>query len=116
VAYEIPGYVYSHLTDGDIEQFCAVTVNPLGAGPPGVAAGQPIDGVAQMPAQAANPETIRIMKKGITFAVAAAAINAGAQVEVDAVGRCVTLAMGTPVGRALTGASGAGVQFALLLY
>jgi len=116
MAYEIPGFVYNAPNDGAIIQFRAVTLGPDGLVAPGVLAAHRIDGVAQMSAAATQVEAIRVMKKGITFARAGAAIAAGAQVEADAVGDFVTLAMGQVAGRALTGAGGAGVYIALLLY
>lgn len=115
-AYEIPGFVYSAMSEGDILQFAAVVVNANGAVE---AAGDDvvIDGVAQMPAATASPETIRVMQKGITIALANEDIDAGDLVEVSATtGRFETRDAGVTVGRALTAAGAAGELFTLLLY
>jgi len=114
-AYEVPGFSYSAMSQGDIVQFTAVVINDQGNA---VEAGDDviIDGVAQMPAATASPEVIRIMQKGITIARAGDTIVAGNLVEVsDSAGAFEARSSGAIVGRALTGA-GAGEHFALLLY
>ncbi len=119
MAYEVPGFVYSCISKNDIEQFRAVVINSDGEVERAGADACPIDGVAQMPAATTQPETIRIMQIGITFAIAGASVTAGDFVRVDSVGRFIEVAnQSSPanhVGKALTSA-GTNEQFALLLY
>lgn len=116
MTYEIPGFVYSLMSEGDILQFAAVVVNSDGnveaAGDNAI-----IDGVAQMPASNSDPEVIRVMQKGITIALANEDVGAGELIQVsDTNGRFETRSAGAIVGRALTGTGAAGELFALLLY
>lgn len=117
MAYEVPGYVFSMESTGDIRQFRAVAVDANGlVEEVGAADTDPIAGVAQMPADTAQSEPIRIMKTGITFAEAGGAVTAGDMIATDAEGRFVDdNAGGNIVGIALTSAGAAGEYFALLL-
>ena len=103
MAYEIPGFVFSMKSSGAIRQYRAVVV---GAGPVVTeiaSADVKISGIAQMPAEADNPETIRVMKDGVSFAIAGGDVTAGDQLATDNQGRLVTVASQTNiVGRALT--------------
>ena len=122
MAYEVPGFVYSEkAADAAIIQFHAVklTANGLVACP----ATEQCDGIAQQPAAAAagaatDNETIRVMKSGISFAIAGAAgvtrgsavvVGAAAGVLMDDGGGAVI------VGKALQTAV-AGEVFSVLLY
>jgi len=119
-AFEVPGFAYSAMSEGNIGQFRAVLVNANGAVEAAGADEAVIDGVAQMPADTAAPETIRVMKDGITIAECSAAITAGEYVRTQANGRfAATASQTTPlnaVGKALTTTGAAGELFALLLY
>jgi hypothetical protein len=113
--YEVPGYVYSLRNVGAVRQFRAVTVVAGGVSEI-AAANAAIDGVAQMPAAAGAPEVIRIMKSGITYAIAGGIVLAGAMVATDNQGRFVTTAVpADAVGKALTAAGAAGEEIAVLL-
>lgn len=114
MAYEVPGFAYSMMSSGNITQFTAVRFD--GADVATAAQNQnPIAGIAQMPAEAANPETIRIMQTGISFAVAAAQINAGENVVVSDDDGKLEPGDDHVVGVALTGAGADDELFALLL-
>ena len=116
MAYEVPGFAYSFISVGDVRQFRAVVITAAGAIEI-AAADAEIDGVAQMPAAAANPEAIRIMKSGITFAVAGGAVDIGDMVATDDQGRFVQTAVAADaVGRALTAAGAADERFSVLLF
>ena len=117
--------VYSHMSDDQnqaridaVRQFRAVVIDAAHGAIEVVAADTaPIDGVAQMPGPNLAPETIRIMKDGITTAVAGGIVAVGDMVATDAEGRFVTTAVvADAVGKALTGAGAAGEMFSLLLY
>ncbi len=116
MAYEVPGFVYSYMSTGDIAQYHAVVIGAAGAITDAANAALRIDGVAQMPAAAAAPETIRIMKDGITFGIAGDAVTQGDEVEVDAAGRFILLAGGVAVGKALTTTGAADELLCVLLY
>lgn len=117
MAYEVPGFVYTLESTGDIRQFRAVEVDANGlAEEVDTADTDPIAGVAQMPAADAQQEPIRIMQSGITFAEAGDDVTAGDMIATDADGRFVDdNAGGNIVGIALTSAGAAGEYFALLL-
>lgn len=65
---------------------------------------------------AASGTTLAIQRGGVLQVTAGAAITAGAQVEVGASGRAITLASGIPVGYAVKSASGAGVDTFIAFY
>lgn len=116
MAYEIPGFAYSFMSTGDIRQFRAVSIEVAGATEI-AAADAMIDGVAQMPADAAAPEVIRIMKNGITHAVAGGAVDVGDPVATDNQGRFVVTAVAADMrGKALTAAGAADEIITVLLY
>lgn len=70
-------------------------------------------GVARTDAALGEPLPVDVL--GTASAEAGAAIAKGARVEVDALGRAVTLAAGVAVGVALEAAAGAGAKFECLL-
>jgi len=114
MAYEQPGFAYTAKSVGDLLQFAAVKVTTGGAVTV-AGATEAIDGIAQMPAAAANPESIRVMKTGISFAIAGGQVDAGSAVEVvGSVGKLVNKSGGAAVGKALTSAA-AGEVFSVLL-
>lgn len=115
MAYEVPGFVYSYKSSGDIRQFRAVSIT--GAYVEEVdAADSKIDGIAQMPADAATPETIRIMKDGISFAIAGDTVEAGDELATDNQGRLVPVEYeDNIVAKALTGGA-VGEEISVLLY
>jgi len=55
-------------------------------------------------------DSIPVVLLGVAIGEAGAAVTAGALLEFDSSGRYITRSAGTIVGRALSGASGAGVQ------
>ena len=115
MAHEVPGFVYTMRSSGDIRQYRAVIID--GAAVVEVTQGdEVIDGVAQMPAESTNPEAIRIMKDGITFAVAGDTISAGDKVITDDQGRFVpaSYADDNIAGTALSGGA-VGEEIAVLL-
>lgn len=120
MAYEIPGFVYSGQSEGEIGQFRAVVVNSDGEVEAAGGDAAQIDGVAQMPAAAAQSESIRVMKTGITFAQCSQAVTRGNLVRTVAGGRFRPVADPTApanyLGRALTSTGGENELFALLLY
>jgi len=83
MAYEIPGFKYTLVSEGNILQFTAVQVTADGGCEEAAQNANPIAGIAQMPAEAANPEAITIMQSGVSFALAAGAITAGNRVRVS---------------------------------
>ncbi|MFD4457692.1 capsid cement protein [Nocardia sp. NPDC058480] len=78
------------------------------------AAGAKALGVAVQ--DAASGATVAIMRGGVLQVTAGAAITAGAEVEVGASGRAITLASGKAVGQAVKAASGAGVDTFIAVY
>ena len=116
MAYEIPGFVFTAVSSGDVNQFRAVKINSDGKAEEVDAADtDPIAGVAQMPADDDQPEPIRIMRTGVTFAVAGAEVNPGHKIATDGDGKFVDDdGDSNIVGIALTGAEADG-EFALLL-
>jgi len=123
--FEVPGFVYSHMSDDQdqgrdhaVRQFRAVIIDGAHGAIEVIAADTaPIDGVAQMPGPNEAPEVIRIMKDGITFAVAGDAVDVGDMVATDDHGRFVpTLVPADAVGKALSVASAADEEIAVLLY
>lgn len=104
MAYEIPGFGYSIMSSGTIRQYRAVVI---GAGPVVTeiaAADAKISGIAQMPAASGSPETIRVMKSGISFAIAGDTVTAGQELVTDNQGRLVPNSGNTNIiGRALSG-------------
>lgn len=115
--YEVPGFCYSLVSEGDIARFAPVVVNSNGAVEV-AGAGVQVHGFAQMPAAAASPEVIRVMKTGITVAVAGGQVTTGEEVESDGSGGVVSGVQngGVMCGVALTAAGGAGEQISVLLY
>lgn len=115
MAYEVPGFVYSYKSSGNINQFRAVTIT--GASVEEVdAADSRIDGIAQMPADDENPEMIRIMKDGISFAIAGGTVEAGDELATDSRGRLVAVEYeDNIVAKALTGGA-VGEEITVLLY
>lgn len=120
MAYEVPGFVYTAKSSGAVGQFTAVEIGSGGV----VATATTklaIDGVAQMPAKNNKPEVIRVMKTGITLAVAGGVIAAGDPVYVASDGKFKKWTSagdhGVAVGKALTGTadSSTGEVFSLLL-
>jgi len=123
--FSVPGFVYSHMSDDQdqgrdeaVRQFRAVLIDGAhGVVEVDVADTVPIDGVAQIPGPNEAPETIRVMKDGITTAVAGDVVDVGDLIATDANGRFVpTLVPGDAVGKAMTAAGAADELFSLLLY
>ena len=115
MAHEVPGYVFSYMSSGDIRQFRAVVIT--GAAVEEVdAADNAIDGIAQMPALTANPETIRVMRSGISFAIAGDTVSAGDDLVTDNQGRLVagSYANDNIIGKAVSGGA-VGEEIAVLL-
>jgi len=76
--------------------------------------GDKIVGVLQDAPDAANRSCL-VGYSGITKAIGGAVIAAGAEVEVDADGKFITLSEGTSVGFAMTACGAEDEQFAVLL-
>ena len=85
--------------------------HPNAAGAAG--AGKMIFGVAKY--DAIINARVGVVRGGIVPIEAGAAINAGAEVEVNAAGQVITLASGVSIGTCLTGCSGSGVQAVIAL-
>lgn len=118
MAYEIPGFVYSETWDGvaaTIPQFSAVRVGAATIAVAGAAGA--IDGIVQMPCIINAAETVRVMKSGISFAVAGVAgVTKGQGLEVAAAGNgtVATLAAGVRIGTCLQTAAAGGLTTILL--
>jgi hypothetical protein len=115
MAYEVPGFVFSYKSSGDISQFQAVVISSEGV--VAVSAEDTIiDGIAQMPAAAATPEVIRVMKSGISFAIAGGTVVAGDKLATDATGKLVAAdyTYDNIVGTAMSGGV-SGEEIAVLL-
>jgi len=114
MAYEIPGFSFTLPAAADLSalQFRAVNVDATGKAALPAALGRIIGVLQNKPTlnQAAT-----IVCSGISKVTAGAAIAAGANVEVDALGRVITRATGIPAGIALEAASGAGIVIAVYL-
>jgi len=84
MAYEIPGFVYSEKADAAaITQYHAVQLKEDGLVT--CPAGEKCDGNVQQPVAASTKETVRVMKSGISFAIAGAGgVTRGAEVVVGA--------------------------------
>ena len=116
MAYEIPGFAYSERADDAIvPRFNAVQIGANGAVI--AVATEAIDGIAQMESALNANETIRIMKTGISIAIAGAGgVTRGSEVEVGAAdGVLQDQVAGVTVGKALETAA-AGEWFSVLLY
>lgn len=114
MAYEIPGFVYGYMSSGDIRQFRAVSITGASVEEVG-AADSKIDGIAQMPADDATAEVIRIMKSGISFAIAGGTVEAGDELATDDEGRLVSVTYeDNVVAKALTGGA-VGEEISVLL-
>jgi len=105
MGYEVPGFVYSETAaDAEIPRFYAVQVsaNGLIIAP----AGERIDGIAQMESALNDNETIRVMKTGISIAIAGAGgVTRGESVEVGAADGVLQDGAGTTAGIALATAA-----------
>lgn len=112
--YEIPGFVFTMRSSGTIRQYRAVVVgNEVCTEIAGADA--KISGIAQMPAASSNPEAIRIMKSGISKAIAGDTVTAGEELVTDNQGRLVPNSGNTNIiGRALTGGA-VGEEITVLL-
>jgi hypothetical protein len=115
LAYEVPGFCYTRRSYGNINQFAAVSVTSNGAEVATAAEG--IDGITQMGAESTNPEAIRIMRSGISFATAGGTgVTEGELVEVvGSAGAFQDQDAGVAVGRALSTAAD-GEEFSILLF
>lgn len=115
MAHEVPGFVFSYTSSGDIRQFRAVVIS-------GTAVVEvdtedtAIDGIAQMQADADQPEVIRVMQSGISFAIAGDTVTAGDDLITDSQGRFIPgdYADYNIVGKALS-AGAVGEEIAVLL-
>lgn len=114
MAYEQPGFMVSMMSEGAIEQFSPVTVNANGNVAAAGADDNPILGIAQMPASAEDPETIRVMVTGVSFAVGDSIFDAGETVAAAAGGK-VTDSVNHICGIALTACGGDDEQLSVLL-
>jgi hypothetical protein len=114
MAYEIPGFklgTEKAAADLSAKQYYALV--PTATGLDVAGAGVKIAGVNQ--GQPALGETVEMTCDGVSKCVAGAAVAKGAEVEVDANGKFITLAAGISVGFALEAAGGADELFAVLL-
>ena len=104
MAYEVPGYAFSRVADVavGIPQYTAVVIDDA-EGLAVATAAEAIDGIVQMPVMDDVVEAVRVMKSGISFAIASEAITEGDELEVDANGEMSVLAAGVKVATALTG-------------
>lgn len=112
-----PGQAISVEATGTVAQstFVAVSGNrTAGGNTAGDTAGAGVRALGVAAADAKSGELVTVHRSGVVRVVAGAAIAAGAEVEVGAAGKAVTLAAGKAVGLAVTGAaSGALAEIAL---
>ncbi len=116
MAYEIPGFVFSEQADdAAVDQFMAVQLGATGLVI--CNATERCIGIVQQPIILNLNETVRVMKSGISFAVAGVGdVTRGSEVEVGA-GNGVLMDQvgGVAIGVALQDAV-AGERFSVLLY
>lgn len=119
-AWEMPGFAFSLPSAADYSAdsgyaYTFVDVNSSGKGVRVSTLGA--DGIGVKQNKPRLDEAMAIVHNGVSFAVASAAITAGAYVSVAATGKVKTAATGErTVGRALVGAGGADELISLLIF